>query len=196
MKSKSNIHRILVLMLMSLFVIGARAQSKFHVDLDYHYYLGLYEYEKDGSYTRNEYKMGGHALTLATRYDVTPRISVGWGTGLAIYTEPTHTTMPLFATVRYKAFEKMPNIYAFADLGLGVRFKGTSLSKGPTGNIGMGYTKMLGKHFGVNFRMGYNLRHFRYIAYTISNEETGEIIYTKYNHNTRHSISFNLGLTF
>ena len=52
-------------------------------------------------------------------------------------------------------------------------------------NLGVGYTKMFAKHFGVNFQLGYNLKQFKYTHSNIPNLEA-----------TRHSVIFGLGLTF
>ena len=70
---------------------------------------------------RNEYHMGGHSLRLSTRYDVSRLWSAGIGIGLDRYTEPDYNTMPVFATVRYKALEKVPDAYVFADMGYAIK---------------------------------------------------------------------------
>lgn len=47
-----------ILLLFAIFG-KVRAQSKYHVDLDYHYNLGFSEKFVDRHYGRNDYKMGG-----------------------------------------------------------------------------------------------------------------------------------------
>ena len=63
------------------------AQSKFHVDLDYNYNLGLSQRFAGHTMSRKDFSMGGHALQLAGRYDVLPQLSAGVGVGAARYTE-------------------------------------------------------------------------------------------------------------
>ena len=89
---------------------------------------------------RDKYHMGGHSLRLSTRYDVSRLWSAGIGIGLDRYTEPDYNTMPVFATVRYKALEKVPDAYVFADMGYSI--KSGDFTKGLTGSLGIGYTHM------------------------------------------------------
>ena len=49
---KRSIKKILLLLLI-LQSINAKAQCKFHVDLDYHYYFGLAETTNRGPHTKN-----------------------------------------------------------------------------------------------------------------------------------------------
>ena len=77
------------------------AQSKFHVDLDYNYNLGLSQRFAGHTMSRKDFSMGGHALQLAARYDVLPQLSAGVGVGAARYTEFDFNTFPVFATLRY-----------------------------------------------------------------------------------------------
>ena len=102
--------------------------------------------------------MGGHSLRLSTRYDVSRLWSAGIGIGLDRYTEPDYNTMPVFATVRYKALEKVPDAYVFADMGYAI--KAGDFTKGLTGSLGIGYTHMFARHFGLNFQIAYNLKRF------------------------------------
>ena len=159
----------------------AKAQCKFHVDLDYHYYFGLAEKVSINRHTdtRSDYKMGGNSLTLAARYDVHPKVSVGAGFGLSRY------TLPIYVTLRYKPIEKMKDAYVFTDLGYGIDSEEDDFTPGVLFNLGVGYTKMFAKHFGVNFQLGYNLKQFKYTHSNIPNLEA-----------TRHSVIFGLGLTF
>ena len=97
----------------------AKAQCKFHVDLDYHYYFGLAEKVSINRHTdtRSDYKMGGNSLTLAARYDVHPKVSVGAGFGLSRYTQGYVNTLPVYVTLRYKPIEKMKDAYVFRQRG-------------------------------------------------------------------------------
>lgn len=167
--------------------IDAKAQCKFHVDLDYHYYFGLAEKVSINRHTdtRSDYKMGGNSLTLAARYDVHPKVSVGAGFGLSRYTQGYVNTLPVYVTLRYKPIEKMKDAYVFTDLGYGIDSEEDDFTPGVLFNLGVGYTKMFAKHFGVNFQLGYNLKQFKYTHSNIPNLEA-----------TRHSVIFGLGLTF
>ena len=144
---------LLIFLLVSGCVTIVRGQSRFHIDLDYHYNLGLSDR----------------------------------------YTEPDYNTMPVFATVRYKALEKVPDAYVFANMGYAI--KSGEFTKGLTGSLGIGYTHMFAKHFGLNFQIAYNLKRFNDIPTYIYNVDKGETTYSKEN-TTRHSLSFGIGVTF
>ena len=183
---KRSLKKILLLLLI-LLSINAKAQCKFHVDLDYHYYFGLAEKVSINRHTdtRSDYKMGGNSLTLAARYDVHPKVSVGAGFGLSRYTQGYVNTLPVYVTLRYKPIEKMKDAYVFTDLGYAIESKKDDFTQGALFNLGVGYTKMFAKHFGVNFQLGYNLKTFSH--------PYGDMPALKA---TRHSVIFGLGLTF
>lgn len=168
-------------------------QSKFHFDIDYHYNLGLTEKIMGMTLSRGKYNMGGHSLHLTSRYDITPLWSVGWGFGLDRYTEMEYNTLPVYATARYKIIKEMPALYTFTDLGYAI--KNGDFTKGFMGNLGIGYTYMLAKHFGLNFQIAYNLKRFTNIPIHIYNEDTGQSYYNEVK-STRHSLSFGVGLSF
>jgi len=176
---------VIAFSLVILLSIDAKAQSKFHVDLDYHYYFGLAGKVGSKTDTRSDYNMGGNSLTLAARYDVHPKVSVGAGVGLARYTQRYFNTLPIYATLRYKPIEKVKDAYVFTDLGYAIDSEKDDFTPGVLFNLGVGYTKMFAKHFGVNFQLGYNLKQFKYTHSNIPNLEA-----------TRHSVIFGLGLTF
>lgn len=169
-----------------------KGQGKFHFDIDYHYNLGLREKLMGVPLKRSQYQMGGNSVQLSSRYDITPRWSAGMGIGLSRYTNLDYNTLPVFATVRYKAIEKVPDIYLFSDLGYALKVG--EFTKGITGNIGIGYTHMLQKHFGLNFQIAYNVKRFNDIPvyiYDVDSQETH-----LFNENgTRHSLSFGVGIT-
>ena len=165
--------------------MDAEAQCKFHVDLDYHYYFGLAGNVGSKTDTRSDYNMGGNSLTLAARYDVHPKVSVGAGVGLARYTQRYFNTLPIYATLRYKPIEKVKDAYVFTDLGYAIDSEKDDFTPGVLFNLGVGYTKMFAKHFGVNFQLGYNLKQFKYNHSNIPDLKS-----------TRHSVIFGVGLTF
>ena len=172
---------------------GAWSQSKFHIDIDYHYYLGFSENFMGTTLSRDSYKMGGHAIHVAPRYDISSQWSAGIGIGLDRYTELDYNTLPVFATVRYKALKKFPNAYAFADLGYAIKVG--DFTKGFTGSLGVGYTHMLSKRFGLNFQIAYNLKKFSDIPTYIYDIETDNTQFSK-GSSTRHSLSLGIGITF
>lgn len=185
--------RLLAIFLLLGCVSAMQGQSKFHFDLDYHYYLGLSEKFMNRTFHRDTDKMGGNSLRFTARYDLSPLWSAGVGLGLDCYTNPSHNTMPIFATVRCKAIKTVPELYAFSDLGYAVKVG--DYSKGFTGSLGIGYTYNFAKHLGVNFQIAYNLKCFddlptytidTYLNRTTYSEEDA----------TRHSLSFGIGLTF
>ncbi len=136
--------------------------------------------------------MGGNSIQFTPRYDITRRWSAGIGIGLSRYTNLDYNTMPVYATVRYKAIEKVPDLYLFTDLGYALKVG--DFTKGFTGNIGIGYTHMFKKHFGLNFQIAYNLKRFNDVPVYIYNVESQETRYFNEN-TTRHSLSFGVGIT-
>lgn len=99
--------------LLSIFE-GLCAQSKFHIDVDYHYNLGISEKFVSRRYSRTAYKMGGNSLRFTTRYDVSTVLSTGIGAGLDRYTEVDFNTMPIYATIRYSPIRKVHDVYLFS----------------------------------------------------------------------------------
>lgn len=143
----------------SLISVTALAQSKLHIDLDYQYSMGMSEKFAGNTYSRGSYKFGGNLLQVAARYDVAIQWSVGIGMGLARYTEPDFNTYPVFATLRYKPVRKLPQAYLFTDLGYGLKLADDSNS-GFSGKLGVGYTWIIMRHFGLNFQIAYDLKTF------------------------------------
>lgn len=170
----------------------AKGQGKFHFDIDYHYNLGLCEKIMGQTLKRDQYNMGGNSIQFTPRYDITRQWSAGIGIGLSRYTNLDYNTMPVYATVRYKAIEKVPDLYLFTDLGYALKVG--DFTKGFTGNIGIGYTHMFKKHFGLNFQIAYNLKRFNDVPVYIYNVESQETRYFNEN-TTRHSLSFGVGIT-
>lgn len=171
-----------------------QAQSRFHIDLDYHYNLGFSEKILDMNYGRKSYKMGGSSLRLSTRYDVTTNLSAGIGAGLDRYTETDFNTMPIFATLRYNPLKKVHNAYVFSDIGYAFPIT-KDYNPGFTGKIGVGYLLAIAKHFGMNFQIAYDLKDFRKIP-TISYDEESLQNRYYYSNSIRHSISFGVGVSF
>jgi len=175
------------------FAATLQGQSLYHVDVDYHYNLGLSEKFMGTRLSPNDYEMGGHSLRLTVRYDFAPRWSAGLGAGLDRYTDPDYNTLPVFATVRYSVLPCLPQAYAYADLGYAV--KAGDYNKGLMGGIGIGYTHMFARHFGLNFQVGYQLKRFEDIPLVVYFPDSGETSYSEKS-STRHSLSLGIGVTF
>lgn len=175
---------------------SSQAQSKLHVDLDYHYNLGLSTRKFGYTYTPKDYDMGGHSLRLAVRYDLAEKWSAGAGIGLDRYTGDDFNTMPIYATLRYKPFGgKLAAAYAFTDLGYALDPSWGDFHKGFTGKIGVGYTVNMTKHIGLNFQIAYDYKDFRDVTTGYIDVDTQMPVF--YNSNvTRHSLSFGVGVTF
>lgn len=173
----------------------AKAQSKFHMILDYHYNLGITEKYWGKSFDRGEYKMHGNSLHLTALYDITHKISVGAGIGADRYEEPGYNIFPVYGTFRYHLLPKMPNGYVYTNLGYGI-FKNDNVTPGWMWDAGVGYTKMFRKHFGLNFQLGYNLKEFGKIPSYEINFPNGEVNYVGEKSSIRHSVSFGIGLVF
>lgn len=172
-----------------------KAQSKFHIILDYHYNLGICEKYWKRTFDRGEYKMHGNSLHFTALYDITREISVGTGIGADRYEEPDYNTFPVYGTFRYRPLSGLQDGYVFTDLGYGL-FKNDNVAPGWIWNAGIGYTKMFRKHFGLNFQLGYNLKEFGGIPSYEVNLVNGEVNYVGKKNSIRHSVSFGIGLVF
>lgn len=163
----------------------ARNPCRFHIVLDYHYNLGLHERCFGQSLTPgNGYRMRGNSLHLTALYDVTALVSVGAGIGADRYEEPGYNTLPLFGTLRYRPIRKFLDTYLYTDLGYGLGKRENSIYPGWMWNLGIGYTKMFRRHFGLNLQCGYNFKTFN-----IQTCHTAKS-------NIRHSLAFGIGLVF
>lgn len=194
--NKKKLSTVCIIFLMiALSTNRVHAQSKFHFDIDYHYNLGLSTSYDAGHWGRGDYKMGGNSIHFTGRYDVSDKLSTGLGFGWDRYTEPDYNTLPIFATLRYKPVTTLKNAYCFTDLGYGIKPKET-YNSGFLMNLGIGYTKMCSAHFGINFQIAYNYKVFNDGIMSIITDEAGYQVDCEYFDNTRHSISFGIGITF
>ena len=174
--------------------------QKFHFDVDYHRYFGIKEKWSRVAFDESSAKLGGWGIHIVPRYDITPSLSAGVGVGITVYESPDHGSIPFFATLRYKPLKKFSDFYTFTDLGYSAR---TEVA-GFTGTVGVGYTHMFAKHFGINFQLSYNYRRFDNIPYYIISREYFGEDEDDYglridNYETtgyRHSLSLGVGVTF
>lgn len=192
-----NTKKIAILIIGTLFLLVpiVKAQNKFHVILDYHYNLGLSEKYWGKTFNRKENKMHGNSLHFTALYDITQRISAGAGIGADRYEEPGYNTFPVYGTFRYRPLPKFLDGYVFTDLGYGI-IKNDNVAQGWMWNVGVGYTKMFRKHFGLNFQLGYNLKEFGGIPSYEVDFVNGEFNYVGKKSSIRHSVSFGIGLVF
>mgnify|MGYP000756714995 FL=1 len=165
---------------------------KFHVLLDYHYNLGLATKQQ---WQNSGMSKGGHSLHLTALYDFTSRIAAGIGIGADRYTYPHFNTIPVYVTFRYKPVSSIPNGYIYTNLGYGC-FSNEAIAPGWLWDLGIGYTKMFRRHFGLNFQIGYNLKEFGGIPSYNYNIDTEEITYLGTISDLRHSLSMGIGFVF
>jgi hypothetical protein len=195
----------LVIAIVLSFVSASAVQpAKFQVALDYHYNLGLSQHM--AGWTDNT-GTHGNSLHLSLLYHINAAYTVGIGVGMDRY-EPGANTLPLFATFRYRPFSntKFADFYAFTNLGYSVSSDdGLDLTPGFMGDLGIGWSKMFRKHFGINLQIGYNLKQFRlpvnyYYDYDYYDYNSGDdyVTYPEFTHMSlwRHSLSFGFGLVF
>lgn len=164
---------------------------KFHILLDYHYNLGLVENGDLRKFTRSNYKMYGNSIHLTGLYNLNTKIALGLGLGLDRYENPGFNSFPIFATVHYRPLSKLPKGYIYSNAGYAIG--GSDFVPGFMFDLGIGYKKMFKRHFGLNFQLGYNLKHQR-----LDNSiylESQEIVYEKINR-YRHSLALGVGLIF
>lgn len=178
-----------------LHTVAMKGQSKYHVILDYHYTLGLSQRFMGQTFKREEYNMHGNSIHLMALYDINRKMSAGVGIGADQYEEPGSNTFPIFGTFRYHPLKKIPNGYAFTNLGYGA-FKGDDIVSGWMWDAGIGFTRMFRKHFGLNFEFGYNLKEFHGIPVYEIDWENATTSYIGKKNSIRHSLSFGLGLVF
>ncbi len=185
---------IFISTLLFLCVFGTQAQeetqneAKFHLILDQKLMLALCEKGDAGNFSRSEIDADGVSLRLSGVYSFLPRLAAGIGIGAEAY---SHGSFPVFATIHYKLF-KNNSFFLFGNGGYA--FKTENTVSGLLAEAGLGYKKMFKKHFGLNFHIGYHLKQF--------NLDTANdnlfIIHkeTRPGTQTRHSLSFGVGLIF
>ena len=86
-------------------------QSRFHVDIDGAFNLGLHEHNHKVplNYSDKDDKHPyGFSYGLTLRYDVSKRWSAGAGVALARDYNSNYKTIPFYATARYKALKQLP----------------------------------------------------------------------------------------
>ncbi len=186
----------------------AQNDARFHMELDYGYQLGISEALHSYDYHATS-GMSGHALTINALYNIRPDMTVGAGFGLNRYTTKGNggvNTMPLYATFRYRPLATHRGAYIYTDAGYGLLSKkeGSTFAAGFLGGIGVGYQLMLRRHFGLNFKLGYDLHQFKqtkvFLHSSTHSDEQGQHSTTQWSYDEaslwRHSVLFGFGLVF
>ncbi|MBR3951425.1 MAG: outer membrane beta-barrel protein [Bacteroidaceae bacterium] len=187
--------------------------GQFHAGVDFRYSWGLSETLVDNDLNLQANPANSLSIALNCLYEFTPQIWAGIGVntninnhGLTILENNSTTQMPImqlapYLTMRYRPISSHLNAYLFTDLGYAIPFKTSegiqTFSNGVMWNIGVGYSYMFKKHFGLNFNVGYYLQQIQgtptlIIEHPIGRTDVGIIA----QNNLRHSIGVTLGLIF
>ncbi|NDV57705.1 hypothetical protein [Bacteroides sp. 519] len=138
-------------------LVKATAQSqKIRVYIETSYLYGLAEKGDGFKLTRSDSKMSGVGLHLSALYSFSKTFSVGLGLGLDRYNNPGYNSLPLFVSLQCMPLNFNRNIYVFTNVGYGVG--GADFTKGAMLDAGVGYKLILKESFGINLRLGYNLK--------------------------------------
>lgn len=208
MRTKFNQTKQRVLILCVAIVSAIGAQAQFHAEIDFRYGLGLSENVIGTDISIDKDLLESYNLSVSGLYEATPQIWAGIGINMGVgnYSVLDLSTTPItlaplmqftpFATVKYRPFVKHLNAYLFTDIGYSVPFKNARFfSEGFMWNIGVGYSWMFFKHFGLNASIGYNLLQIKGISSFYTDPVTNEVKTIEAN-NLRHSLGFSIGVVF
>lgn len=162
------------------------SQSRFHIELDYHYMVGLAEKGEIVDYNRDLFQLYGNSLHISGIYKLSDAFSTGVGIGADRYESPGYNTFPVFATLQYFPLQTIPSGYVYTDVGYALN-RSTTIP-GFLCNLGIGYKHMFRKHFGLKAQLGYNYKHLKNSTLFLDDNQ----FYSTY----RHSINIGLGIIF
>jgi hypothetical protein len=162
------------------------SQSKFHIELDYHYMFGLSEKGDVADFNRSENKMYGNSLHLSGIYRMSDMFSAGIGIGADRYENPGYNTFPVFATIQHFPLQIFPEGYVYTDAGYA--FKTSDATPGFLWNLGIGYKRMFREHFGLKAQFGYNLKQLKSNRWIVED--------TRNPSQHRHSLMLGVGVIF
>lgn len=145
---------ILLFCLFPMVKTSAQGQ-KVRVYIETSYLHGLVEKGDGFKITRSNSNMSGLGLHLSALYSFSEVIAAGAGLGLDRYNNPGYNSLPIFASLQCMPLSNR-NIYAFTNLGYGIG--GGDFTKGGMCEIGVGYKLIIKQSFGLNFKLGYNLK--------------------------------------
>ena len=189
--------KIIILAVIAQCFIGSyqvSAQSKIHFVTDIHYLYGLSSTTSYLTLTRKDVNLYGKSLHLTSLYDFSKSISAGVGIGADRYENPGFNTLPVFASLHYTPFViTHPRTYLFTNLGFGI--KNSYAHSGLMFDAGIGYKKMFGHRFGLNFQLGYNLKQINETPLYVSTTD-GQAWNLIYVTSVRHSLSVGVGVIF
>ncbi len=206
-----KINCIFAVLMVAMLPVVAMAQSesvdsKWQFEVGYQYSLGLSARSNGETIHRSDVKMYGNAIRVSALYNINKRFSAGLGLSSVGY-EPSPNSLPLYATFRYRPLDgKWNHLYAFTNLGYSFGKSGSEdLCSGFVGELGMGWSKMFRRHFGLNFQVSYSLNQFRKLNYLSGfydgpdskdpNKYVEPEVLEKYDI-WRNSLSFSVGIVF
>lgn len=169
----------------------AQNRSKFNFEIEYNYLFGVSEKGKFWDFNRSDAKMYGNSIRLKGIYNINPIFSTGLGVGSQVLENPRYSTIPVFALIEVRPFHTYMSPYLFSNIGYSISTDYTN--GGLLTDLGIGYKKMFRKHFGLDFRIGYNLTQIRYDVNYYEGDRIGS---SESSSNIRHSISAGFGLVF
>lgn len=146
---------ILSFCLLPLFKTSAQDHKiRFYVETSYLY--GLVEKGDGFKITRSNSNMSGMGLHLSALYSFSKVFSAGVGLGLDRYNNPGYNSLPIFTSLQCMPLSVNRNIYAFTNIGYGIG--GADFTKGGMCDLGIGYKLIIKQSFGLNLKLGYNLK--------------------------------------
>jgi Uncharacterized conserved protein len=152
---KRIIYSTILLVCLSAIDISAQEQKlRFYIESSY--LFGLVEKGDGFKINRSDSKMNGLSLHLSALYSLSKVISIGGGLGLDRYNNPGYNTLPFFLSMHCMPISMNRNIYAFTNIGYGIG--GGDFTKGKMCDLGIGYKLIIKQSFGLNFKLGYNLK--------------------------------------
>jgi hypothetical protein len=177
----------IVLMLLLCTPFYVMSQNDLHLNLDYHYSVGISERGDLYNIDRHDSKMYGNSLRLSAVYSFSKKFDSGIGVGADRCENPGYNTFPIFGILRYFPFSQNHNPYVYTNVGYAINTSNSN--PGAMWDLGVGYQKMLRKHFGLKMELGYSLKNIKGDL-LMEGTTIGSVS------QTRNSLSMGLGLIF
>lgn len=181
------------LFLFSCFGVSGSELNKFQFGADYLHSFGLVENGLGMTFTDG---MHSNAIRFSGLYNINPLFSAGIGVGVEVY-EPHRSSLPIYASGRWRPLQKplLDDFYVLMNMGYSVSMDDDHiLTSGFLGEAGIGWQKMLRRHFGLNLQFGYQLKQFH--LDTVWCGENGEGPYNRKSDFWRQSLFLSFGLVF
>lgn len=170
-----------------------KALPLFHTTLDFHY-MAKQRFHIAGASEDNENTTG--ALFFTGLFSITPCVELGAGIGV------DNNGLPIYLAGRYHPFGRQGwhDLYAYANTGYAPFTIDDTANQGFYVGSGLGYTKMLGRHFGLSLQLGYTMRQVRDVAvYNVVQSPAFpyfEIQYGGERNGIIHALTLGIGLVF